>query len=132
MTLSLANCICFPKEEFHSCNICFFSSDLTVALHKLKISSGFFLFFLGKQSTDAKRCILSLLSCLFQCHLHNYIQMKSLKLIRTASVLGRKTKECCKARPSYRLNMLLTQCCQLEKLGFDFVCHCTKTNSIFC
>jgi len=50
MILSLASCICFPKEQFCSSNICYFSSDLTVTLHKLKISFCvfFFFFFLGK------------------------------------------------------------------------------------
>lgn len=42
------------------------------------------------------------LCSLFQHHLHNDIQMKSLKLIRTVSALGRINKECCKAHPSER------------------------------
>lgn len=95
MTRSLANCICFPKEQFCSFNICYFSSNHTVAFYKLSISFWFFSFFFswGKQSSDAKRCISSLLFCLFQCHLHNYIQIKFLKMMRTASALGRIIKE---------------------------------------
>lgn len=70
------------------------------------------------------------LCSLFQRHLHNDIQMKSLKLIRTASALGRMTKECCKAHPSERPDMLVTQCSQFDKLGFGFMYHCT--NSMLC
>lgn len=56
--------------------------------------------------------------------------MKSLNLIRTASALDRITKECCKTRPSVRLNVLVTQRSQFDKLGFGFMYHCTKTNSM--
>lgn len=93
------------------------------------ISFGFILFFLGKQSSDAEGCILSLQSVSTS---FTYIQMESLKLIRTASALGRVTKGCCKTHPSVRLNTLVTQCSQLDKLGFGFMYHCTKTNSMLC